>query len=41
MKELKNFKVEYEGKGTVLYQSPNPGIRIADGETIRLYLNAS
>lgn len=41
MKELKNFKVEYVGKGKVTYQSPSAGIKIADGETIRLYLNES
>ncbi len=39
MKNLKSFKVEYEGTGTVTYQSPKAGIKIADGETIRLYLN--
>ncbi len=38
MKALKNFKVEYEGKGNVSYQSPKAGTKIADGETIRLYL---
>lgn len=38
MKELKNFKVEYEGTGTVQYQSPKSGIDIYEGERIRLYL---
>ncbi len=41
VKELKNFKVEYEGEGKVTYQSPEAGIKIADGETIRLYLSKS
>ncbi len=38
MKNLKNFKVEYEGSGKVQYQSPSAGIQIADGQTVRLYL---
>ena len=38
MKALKKFKVEYEGEGSVRYQSPQAGMKIADGETIRLYL---
>lgn len=38
MKELKNFKVEYEGIGSVQYQSPKSGIEIYEGERIRLYL---
>lgn len=41
MKELKNFKVEYEGTGKVSYQSPEAGIKKADGSTIRLYLSES
>lgn len=41
VKELKNFKVEYEGKGKVSYQSPEAGVKIADGEIIRLYLSES
>ncbi len=39
IKALKPFKVEYEGTGVVSYQSPKSGVRIADGETIRLYLS--
>jgi Cell division protein FtsI/penicillin-binding protein 2 len=38
MKELKNFKVEYEGTGIVQYQSPESGIDIYEGDKIRLYL---
>ena len=36
---LKNFKVKYEGKGTVIYQTPSAGIDVYEGETIRLYLS--
>lgn len=39
VKELKNFKVEYEGSGIVKYQSPNSGIDLYEGDTIRLYLS--
>lgn len=39
LKQLKNFKVEYEGKGKVIEQSPKAGIDIYEGETIRLYLS--
>lgn len=40
MKELKKFKVEYSGEGSVVtYQSPNSGERIYEGETIRLLLS--
>ncbi len=40
MKELKNFKVEYSGKGKkVTYQVPKAKSRIYDGETVRLLLN--
>lgn len=39
VKELKNFKVEYDGTGDkVVYQSPNAGERILEGETVRLLL---
>lgn len=38
MKELKKFKVEYEGTGVVQYQSPKSGIEIYEGERVRLYL---
>ena len=40
MKELKKFKVEYSGNGNkVIYQSPNEGESIYEGETIRLLLD--
>lgn len=39
VKKLKNFKVEYEGSGIVKYQSPNSGIDLYEGDTIRLYLS--
>ena len=39
LKQLKNFKVEYEGEGKVIEQSPKAGIDIYEGETIRLYLS--
>ena len=36
---LKNFSVEYSGSGDVVIdQSPKAGIRIAEGEKVRLYL---
>jgi stage V sporulation protein D (sporulation-specific penicillin-binding protein) len=36
---LKNFSIEYSGSGkTIISQSPEAGIRIAEGETVRLYL---
>lgn len=39
VKELKNFKVEYDGTGDkVVYQSPDAGERILEGETVRLLL---
>lgn len=38
-KKLKNFKVESEGEGNVLYQSPSAGIDIYEGDTVRLYLS--
>ena len=39
-KNLKNFKVEYSGTGnTVIYQSPSEGIRIKEGETVRLLVS--
>ena len=39
MKELKKFKVEYSGNGNkIIYQSPNEGESIYEGETIRLLL---
>lgn len=39
IKQLKNFKVEYEGSGTVKYQSPDSGVDLYEGDTIRLYLS--
>jgi len=39
VKKLKNFKVEYEGTGTVIYQSPGAGVDIYEGEIVRLYLS--
>ncbi len=38
VKNLKPFKVEYEGEGIVRYQSPKAGTKLADGEIVRLYL---
>nr|MBP3258940.1 stage V sporulation protein D [Bacilli bacterium] len=39
-KALKNFKVEYSGTGnTVIYQSPSEGVRIKEGETVRLLVS--
>lgn len=36
---LKSFKVEFSGSGNkVLYQSPNAGSRILEGETVKLLL---
>lgn len=36
---LKSFKVEFSGSGnTVSYQSPSPGERILEGETVKLLL---
>ena len=38
-KELKNFKVEYNGNGEkVIYQSPTEGSKVMQNGTIRLYL---
>ena len=40
VKELKDLKVEYSGSGDkVVEQSPEAGIRIYEGETVRLYLS--
>ncbi len=40
MKELKKFKVEYSGSGSIVtYQSPKSGEAIYEGETIRLLLS--
>ena len=40
VKELKKFKVEYSGEGSIItYQSPNSGESIYEGETIRLLLS--
>lgn len=39
VKNLKNFKVQYEGTGLVTHQSPEAGVKVAYGETIRLYLS--
>ena len=38
IKQLKSFKVEYTGTGKVIYQSPNNGTRIYEGETVKLML---
>lgn len=38
MKDLKQFKVEYTGKGKVIYQSPSENTRILEGEVVRLML---
>ena len=39
-KELKDFKVKFEGSGDkVTYQSPEAGTRIYEGETVRLFTN--
>ena len=40
VKELKKFKVEYSGNGSIItYQSPSSGESIYEGETIRLLLS--
>jgi stage V sporulation protein D (sporulation-specific penicillin-binding protein) len=40
VKELKKFKIEYSGEGSVVtYQSPSEGESIYEGETIRLLLS--
>ena len=40
IKELKKFKVEYSGDGSIItYQSPKAGESIYEGETIRLLLS--
>ena len=37
--ELKGFKVEYSGVGSIIkYQTPNPNERIYEGDTVRLLL---
>ena len=39
MKQLKSFKVEIEGEGDkVIYQSPNNGTTLYEGDQIRLML---
>lgn len=39
-KELKDFKIKFEGSGDkVTYQSPEAGTRIYEGETVRLFTN--
>ena len=39
-KELKNFKIEYTGTGNnVIYQSPSEGVRIKEGEIVRLLVS--
>lgn len=39
-KTLKNFKIEYSGSGDkVIYQSPQAGYYVAEGETIKLLLD--
>lgn len=37
-KLLKGLKYKVEGEGKVIYQSPEPGTKILEGETIRIYL---
>lgn len=38
-KTLKNYKIEYSGSGnTVIYQSPNEGLYVAEGESVKLLL---
>lgn len=37
--KLKKFKIKTNGKGKVLYQSPEAGTKIEEGGTVRLYLN--
>ena len=40
LKELKKFKVEYNGEGdNVFYQSPKAGTKLKENDTVRLYLN--
>lgn len=40
IKELKNFKVEFTGSGSIItYQSPSNGERLVEGSTIRVLLN--
>lgn len=40
VKELKKFKVEYSGEGSIItYQSPSSGESVYEGETIRLLLS--
>lgn len=36
-KTLKGFTIKEEGKGKVLYQSPEAGTKILEGETVRVY----
>lgn len=37
-KELKGFNIKSDGNGKVLYQSPEAGTKIEEGETVRIYL---
>lgn len=37
-KALKGFNVKTDGSGKVLYQSPEAGTKIQEGETVRIYL---
>lgn len=37
-KTLKGFNIKEEGDGKVLYQSPEAGTKILEGETVRLYM---
>lgn len=37
-KALKGFNIKTDGSGKVLYQSPDAGTKIQEGETIRIYL---
>lgn len=37
-KALKGFNIKIDGEGKVLYQSPEAGTKIQEGETVRIYL---
>lgn len=37
-KALKGFNIKVEGSGKVLYQSPEAGTKILEGETVRIYM---
>lgn len=38
-KILKGFNIKVEGTGKVIYQAPQSGTKINEGETVRIYLN--